>query len=107
MTEPMQHNVNPWSGRAKIALVVFAIIGGFLLLSEHRAHVLPYLPWLLLLACPLLHMFMHGGHGGHGKEGHDHGSPRRDAPTPSTDPAARDAKAAAGSGHHHHGGPSA
>jgi hypothetical protein len=28
------------------------------------------LPWLILLACPLLHVFMHGGHAGHG--GHDH-----------------------------------
>jgi hypothetical protein len=24
------------------------------------------LPWLILLACPLMHIFMHGGHGGHG-----------------------------------------
>ena len=24
------------------------------------------LPFLLILACPLMHVFMHGGHGGHG-----------------------------------------
>jgi len=24
------------------------------------------LPFLFLLACPLMHMFMHRGHGGHG-----------------------------------------
>jgi hypothetical protein len=24
------------------------------------------LPFLFLLACPLLHLFMHGGHGSHG-----------------------------------------
>jgi len=35
---------------------------------EHRAHLLGWLPWLFLLACPLMHVFMHGGHG-HG--GHD------------------------------------
>jgi hypothetical protein len=23
-------------------------------------------PFLLLLACPVMHIFMHGGHGGHG-----------------------------------------
>jgi hypothetical protein len=23
------------------------------------------LPWLLLAACPLMHVFMHHGHGGH------------------------------------------
>ena len=25
--------------------------------------LLSYLPWLLVLACPLMHLFMHGGHG--------------------------------------------
>ena len=49
--------------KAKLAIAVFAAIAGFLLLAEHRAHVMPYLPWLLLAACPLMHLFMH--HGGH------------------------------------------
>ena len=37
---------------------------------EHKAHlegVLYYLPYLLLLACPLMHLFMHHDHGGHGE----------------------------------------
>jgi hypothetical protein len=38
--------------------------------SEHRAHLFGVLPYLLLLACPLMHFFMHGRHGGHG--GHRH-----------------------------------
>jgi len=43
----------------------FLLIAGFFLVAEHRAHVYPYLPFLLLLACPLLHLFHgHGGHGG-------------------------------------------
>jgi hypothetical protein len=30
------------------------------------------LPFLLFLACPLMHLFMHHGHGGHGgHEGYD------------------------------------
>jgi len=53
--------------KAKWILAVFAVIAGFLLLVEHRAHVLPYLPWLLLAACPLMHLLMH--HGGHHHEG--------------------------------------
>ena len=28
-------------------------------------HALGALPYLLLLACPLMHLFMHHGHGGH------------------------------------------
>src|SRR5689334_15871387 len=43
----------------------FLFITAFLLLKEHRVHMLGILPYLLLLACPLLHLF-HGGHGGHG-----------------------------------------
>lgn len=37
-------------------------------LTEHRAHVFGFLPYLLILACPLMHLF-HGGHGGHGRHG--------------------------------------
>ena len=89
-----------------LAILVFAIIGAFFLLSEHRAHVLPYLPWLLLAACPLLHMFMGHGHGGHGKQNHDHGTDRRDPPAASTPPGTRDPSNAPGGAQHHHGGPS-
>lgn len=58
--------------KANIALIVFFVIGGFFLITEHRAHLVGWLStygiWLLLLACPLMHLFMHGGHdhGGHG-----------------------------------------
>lgn len=43
----------------------FLIFAGLLLFTEHRAHVLGFLPYLILLACPLMHLFMHHGHGGH------------------------------------------
>ena len=51
----------------------FLLIATFFLWEEHRAHILGALPYLLLLACPLLHVFMHRGHGGRsGHEGHHH-----------------------------------
>jgi hypothetical protein len=53
------------TSRAGLALIGFLAITGALLLTEHRWHVLGILIWLPLLACPLLHIFMHGGHGGH------------------------------------------
>ena len=59
-----------WHHRVAIAAAVFVGAAGYLLWSEHQAHMLGILPYLLLLACPLMHVFMHGGHGGHG--GHDH-----------------------------------
>lgn len=73
MNDDMSHNHEPWGSRVKLVLIGFALIGGFLLIAEHRAHVLPYLPWLFLGACLVMHMFMHGGHshGGHGTHGGD------------------------------------
>lgn len=49
--------------------IAFALVGGYFLLTEHRAHVFQYLPYALLLACPLLHVFHGHGHGrGHGHD---------------------------------------
>ena len=61
--------------KAGIVLVGFLLIAGALLFTEHRAHVLGLLIWLPLLACPLMHVFMHGGHGHHGS--HDQQSSDR------------------------------
>lgn len=54
--------------RLNIALLGFLAIIGFFLITEHWAHVYGYLPYILLLACPLLHLFGHGGHGSHGDD---------------------------------------
>lgn len=57
-------------GALKVALLMVAVIAGFYLLREHWSHVTGNWIYLLLLACPLMHLFHgHGGHGGHG--GHD------------------------------------
>lgn len=58
-----------WESRSNWVLLAFLAIAGFYLITEHRAHVFGALPFLILLACPLMHVFMHRGHGGH-----DHGS---------------------------------
>ncbi len=54
----------------KTALLMVALVGGFYLLREHWNHVAGNWVYLLLLACPLMHLFHgHGGHGGHGNHG--------------------------------------
>ncbi len=65
MDHSMHTQSSPGSGwsRGKIVLTVFLAIGGFYLLAEHRAHAFAVLPFLLLPACLLMHVFMHGGHG--------------------------------------------
>ncbi len=61
-----------WRWKTGFVTIAFLAIGAFFLLTEHRAHALGWLPWLILLACPLM-MFMHGGHGGHGGHGSHRG----------------------------------
>jgi hypothetical protein len=65
----MVHAAEPSRWRTVAVLLASLAISGFLLTTEHRAHFLGVLPWLLLLACPFLHLLMHGGHGGHGGAG--------------------------------------
>ena len=52
-----------WRSPAGIVCLGLLVIGGFFLLTEYTAHVFGALPWLLILACPLMHLFMHHGHG--------------------------------------------
>jgi hypothetical protein len=77
MTEHSHHQHEPGGqprGRSRAGRWVFGgfvLIAAYFLWTEHRAHLIQFLPFALLLACPLLHMFHgHGGHGGHNnKEG--------------------------------------
>ncbi len=61
-----------WRSRSGLALLGFLAIAAFFLFTEHRAHALGILPFALLLLCPLLHFFGHGGH--------DHGAEKGDKP---------------------------
>jgi hypothetical protein len=53
------HPPSFWRRPAGMALATAALIVGFYLLREHWGHVLGAWPYLLLLACPLMHL-MHG-----------------------------------------------
>jgi hypothetical protein len=55
------HHFSP-QNRARWVFWAFVVIAGFFLLTEHRAHLFGILPYLLLAACPLMHLFMHHGH---------------------------------------------
>ncbi|HEY0715032.1 MAG TPA: DUF2933 domain-containing protein [Polyangia bacterium] len=65
--EPVKHAVLPRTSLV-MGLCVFAAIAGYFLLAEHRAHLTGIVPYLLLLACPLIHFFMHRGHGRHSSQ---------------------------------------
>ena len=83
--ESTQHDHSRTRQRSRWVLYGFLTIGGFLLFTEHRAHALGLLPYLLLLACPLMHLFMHHGHGG------NHAT-RTDQPSSGASPAQEERK---------------
>jgi hypothetical protein len=62
----MDHSNRPsnltWLSPTYIVLLGFLVFIGFFLITEHGAHLLGILPWLLLLACPLMHIFHSHGH---------------------------------------------
>ena len=62
---PMSDLLRILSG-PRLAFLAFVAAGGYFLWTEHQAHLLTALPYLILLLCPLMHIFMHGGHGSHG-----------------------------------------
>jgi hypothetical protein len=44
--------------RANLVLGGFLLVGAFYLLTEHRAHLFGILPYLIFLACPMMHLFI-------------------------------------------------
>jgi len=67
-----RHSSEPQQRGFRWVLLGFIAIAAFLLITEHRAHLYGFLPYAFLLACPLMHLFMHGGHGGHQHHHHRH-----------------------------------
>lgn len=53
-----------------IALCAISVAAAFYLWIEHRPHLLGVLPYVLLVACPIMHLLMHRGHHRH----HDAGT---------------------------------
>jgi hypothetical protein len=68
MTEHRSHTNTRRLSKTNIILLIFVAIAAFFLWTEHRAHLLGALPYLLLLGCVFMHLFMHRGHG-HGGDG--------------------------------------
>lgn len=84
--DPALHDSEPthfWRSRYAIGLLILGAVAAYFLLTEHLAHVLGALPFLLLAACPLMHLFMHHGHGEHS----DHADGEQKSAPPVTPPA--------------------
>ena len=85
-TNPMRHQSKTKVFWKNPIVIVCLIAVGYWIYTYHLEHALGFLPYLILLLCPLMHIFMHGnhGHGGHGHgeecdhENHKHNHSRED-----------------------------
>ena len=67
--ESEHHHPEPWyRSRGAVVAAMIAVTLGFFIVREHWEHLAGRWSYLLLLLCPLMHFFGHGGHNGHGKE---------------------------------------
>jgi fatty acid desaturase len=76
MKSPLQINEQStprWRRPLYLAWETVVVIVVFYLLREHLGHILGWWPYLLLLLCPVMHLFH--GHGGHSAD-HNHSRPR-------------------------------
>jgi hypothetical protein len=59
----MSDNSKPRTDRlARWALWALGAGALVYLIAEHRPHLLGWIPYLIIAACPLMHLFMHRGH---------------------------------------------
>ena len=68
-----------WTSKTGMALIGALLVGGVYVAAEHSAHLWAFLPYAFILACPLMHLFMHHGHGAH--EGNENQPGQSSAPT--------------------------
>ena len=79
MADDKPQGISKWRSPFGLFMVAAGVIGAYYLMTEHLTHVTQAVPYLILLACPLMHLF-HGGHG-HGHGGH-HRSDEEKSPQP-------------------------
>jgi hypothetical protein len=63
------HTKPRWRTPMGIFMLAAGALGLYYLLTEHLTHFSQALPYLVLLACPLMHLFGHH-HGGAGHAAH-------------------------------------
>jgi hypothetical protein len=60
-----------WPLPVKVCFGVLLSIAAFSIVGGHWVHLAAILPWFLILLCPLMHLFMHGGHDHDNTKGDD------------------------------------
>lgn len=58
-----------YRSRVSISIAMLVVVLLFFVIREHWEHLAGCWIYLLLLLCPLMHLFGHGEHGRHGNSG--------------------------------------
>ena len=58
----MKYDKTFWLSNQGMTIIAIVSLVSIYILNEHGAHFLQILPFLILAACPLMHLFMHHGH---------------------------------------------
>ena len=58
----MSANKSIWGSTQGIAAIGMIGAVSYFLFMEHQEHIFEFLPYLIFLLCPLMHLFMHKGH---------------------------------------------
>lgn len=69
---------NTFSKKTWIVIAIIGVFGLIFLLRTHTSHMLSVIPYLILLLCPFLHIFMHRNHGNHAGHGSADNHPNHD-----------------------------
>lgn len=68
--DPQQHTGRShWRSPLGIFMVAAGAVGAYYLLTEHFDHAAQAIPYLFLLACPLMHLLHRHGHHGRHRDG--------------------------------------
>lgn len=63
-----------WLTPQGLAALIIIACPSYFLFIEHQEHIFQALPYLIILLCPLMHLFMHRRHGHHQSPNHHHDS---------------------------------
>lgn len=58
----MSKKLSFWATLPGGAVLILIAFIGYSLLKNHSMHLVQWLPFLIILLCPLMHFFMHRGH---------------------------------------------
>ena len=58
----MSHKTSFWATLPGCLVLILIALLGYSVGRDHSSHLVQWAPFLIILLCPLMHVFMHRGH---------------------------------------------